>query len=221
MSRLIEGLLIDNFQIVLFFSPDTTFKSLNVANKISEVFGDLFTDDPNIITLPPNAPVEIPRLIYNQGDITQFAIGFSRADFTIKMKKEDDWESKIKAFSIKLKKLFIEILNIRIIRIGLVTNFTFNDNFTIDSFTKQYINSDKLNDLAEYNMSWLKKIKIKDINANKWIRLFISEHPQEKRILIIDINTIFEQSLDFNNIELDEIIDTFLDCFRGDIEDVI
>ena len=221
MSRLIEGLLIDNFQIVLFFSPDTTFKSLNVANKISEVFGELFTDDPNIITLPPNAPVEIPRLIYNQGNITQFAIGFSRADFTMKMNKEDDWQIKIQDFSVKLKELFIEILNIRILRIGLVTNFTFDDNCTIESFINQYINSDKLNNLAEYNMSWLKKVKIKNINVNKWIRLFISEQPVEKRVLIFDVNTNFEQVLDFNNMQLDEIIASFLDCFRGDIEDVI
>ena len=74
---MLRNLLINNIQIALFFPPDTSFKAISVANAVDEEFGDLFWEDPNIITLPPNAPIEIPRIIYSQKDIAQLSNAMS------------------------------------------------------------------------------------------------------------------------------------------------
>lgn len=213
--------MINNIQIALFFPPDTSFKAISVANAVDEEFGDLFSEDPNIITLPPNAPIEIPRIIYRQKDIAQLSIGFSRADLSVKLNSKEDWQDRIIEFSFKLQNLFIEKLKIRIIRVGMIATFTIDTDASLNEFLAQYIKSDRLTDVAEYNMSWLKKADLNGINTNKWIRLFLSEQPNENRTLVIDVNTIAEQTLDLQRLPLNDLIIQLLDCLEGDACNVI
>lgn len=221
MNCLINDLAVEKLKIVLFFSPDTTFKAIRVANAVSEEFGDFFKEDPNIITLPPNAPAEIPRLIYNQENVN-FTIGTLRSDLSITLKNRDSsWKEIVKNFSRKLNELFIEKLRLRIIRIGIVVNYSFNEDCSLEVFLKQYINSNRLDNVSEYNMSWLNKLQLEGICVNKWTRLFISDKTLGKRNLLIDINTVMEQALDLSVIHLHEVIDLFLEYLEGEISNVL
>lgn len=216
-------LLINNLKIALFFPPNTTFKSINVANAVNEEFGDIFSEDPNIFNLPPSAPTEIPRIIYNQNqkDNAQLSIGFSRADLSVGLKSQEDWKCRIIQLSLKLQKLFIEKLKMRIIRVGMIATYTIDTDTSLDDFLAQYIKSDRLADVAEYNMSWLKKADLNGVKTNKWVRLFLSEQPIESRKLVIDINTIAEQTLDLQHLPLNDLIEQLLGCLEGEVFDVI
>jgi hypothetical protein len=49
-----------------------------------EALNDIFTIEPNIISLPPQAPPDIPRIIFQNENVGQLTIAFTRTDLTMK-----------------------------------------------------------------------------------------------------------------------------------------
>ena len=210
---------IDKIQLALFFPINTDIKSIDAAAEISKKLGYIFNDDPNIITLPPVAPVEIPKIIFNAPEGIQLSIGNSRADFVIQNINE---EYRIEYFidiANKLWNILVDSLKIKIIRIGVVTDYVYSDNFEL----KEFLGDQKtfnLKEIDEFNIAWLKKISLKDLKINNWTRLS-SIKSQGKNTISVDMNTDVNIALNLNESSFIELLNVLLKEIQGVVNNAI
>jgi len=161
-----DTLFFESIQLGLFFSPDTFFKSISMANDISNEFSEFFTNEPNVINLPPNAPIEIPRIIFEQPDFGQLNIGLLRADLIIKNSDEESWESYTLELGKRLSQFFVEKYRIRIQRIGLVLTCKFANNIPFEDVIKKYTSSERLTESEELELSWRRRLTLETLEVN-------------------------------------------------------
>ena len=207
---------VESIQIALFFPLDTVFKSIKVAGEISNKFGHIFQEEPNIISLPVNAPIEIPKVIFNQQNIANLSVGYSRADLIITDKGIHD---DIDNISNIYQEMFVDTLKIRVIRVGFIKKYVLDD-VNINDFIESHLKSQKIQKVEELHMSWLNKIEVDKIEINKWTRLHFSEQ-NRNGYLLFDLNTDLSQIIDLKANPLNKLIKEFLNETSGDVEDVI
>lgn len=211
-----DNIKIRTVQIVLFFPLDTHFKSIDVVNVISSQFNDLFTTEPNMISLPINAPVEIPRIMYNEDGKAQFNIGTQRADLTL----HDEIITNFDEICGKLKNV-IDSTNIPVFRVAIVATADFA-NTDIIEFSKEKISSDKVLSAKAFDMGWLCQYEISGINVNKWTRIILSDElPTKARNIVVDLNTAQDKPIDWKTIKLDDILKLLFSKVVEEVKDAI
>lgn len=205
-------------QVALFFSPDSTYRPLSFAVAITNALGDVFPQDPNIISLPPNVPLEFPRIIFANEQESTLKISLNRADLFMKVNAIGDFNEKIIPVITKVHEVINENLKINIKRVGLVNTYTVTNCKTSDIISKYFIPG-KIDHSDEISLSWHKSNIIENLKTNVWVRLTITDNVDGDCSLITDINSDVDiTSLGNNAINLIRKYDTYL---REDFDNVI
>ncbi|EJL6329450.1 hypothetical protein NMR38_003611 [Vibrio cholerae] len=144
-------------QLALFFEsyqmrPDNLMYSINTD------MGNLFDAMPQIIPLPEDAPLDIPRVqMRSENNRFNCNIAPSRIDFILNGSNEYNWVQLTTDFMAKLR-LFVNSVNnkVGIVRFGLIGNFFIPDNAASASMTRKYLKVD-LNSAEEINLRFNKR----------------------------------------------------------------
>lgn len=217
---MLNNFYLTNIQIALFFAPGTNFKSIELAGGIADKLGDIFINEPNIISLPPNAPVEVPRIIFQQDNIGQLIISSLRADLIINY-VGDEWVNRVISIADKLALYLNNMAKIRIQRIGLVLTMGIDEKLTVKDIQEKYIKQNKIVDCSELSIAWHKKTNIQGLNINRWVRINIADYIGGQRNLILDFNTFAEDIIDVQRFPVDYVIGEFIKDYMGDFNGII
>lgn len=210
-----------SIQVALFFPSDTNYKAIELANIVSAKFADVFTVDPNVISLPPGTPVEIPNIMFEQENIGRLNISYMRADLVLmNTNQSPECIDMIAKYSEALVSSLVNS-GINIVRIGLVLTCLLDKSITVDKIKEKYICNDKLTGASNLELSWLKIVNQAGLSLNQWVRIIMSSLPGENSSIIIDANTLAEEKLDIEKYPVGRIIEMFMSQIKGGFNDVI
>jgi hypothetical protein len=155
-------------QLALFFQNPIS-RPDNLMGGINASMGNLFDAMPQILPIPADAPLEIPRVqMRSENGKYNCNVACSRVDFILNGDFSDEvmWPDLTKDFLAKVK-LFISSVfeQSKIIRFGVIGNFYIPDKSAITSMTKKYLKVD-LNSAEEINLSFNKRSSSHGFNLN-------------------------------------------------------
>lgn len=145
------------------FRPDTSYLQLNMD------MGNLFDAMPQILSLPNDAPHDIPRVqMRSENNKYQCNMALSRIDFIINdiTQDEDAWGEIVLDFKAKVA-LFIKstISRSKINRFGLVGNFYIPDKNPSLTITRKHLKTD-LQSAEEVNLRFNKRKSMHGLTLN-------------------------------------------------------
>ena len=198
-----------------FFTHGLFFTDkLSLSSQLIKDTGNIFDGDPIMLPIPPDAPLEFPRMILkSKNEKYILEIKSSRIDFIVKEDQKDKFKKNypaplIKDYQEKLQSLSSSIINVfktKIIRLGFVLNLQFKVNNAVNVVKKSYIKDVKfIKDTFDLNIGFLNKITLNNLVANIWFRtnaLRSPEKDKDNKILLVmfDINTVPEKILDLKD----------------------
>lgn len=200
-------------QAALFFSPDFHFKPLATAGIIATKLSSLFSVEPSTVPYPPNIPLplEVPRIVLQNDPAGQVTVSQARADMVINFHHAADIESKLSDYIGAFSECFESA---QIVRLGVIFVFDFNNEDSLSIIKEEYIKSDKLNDSPELYVGWLKKFQLLDIPVNRLVNFNCNK---TKSTLIVDTNTVPENSFDLKPDLIRHFSEECLKQYRGDM----
>ncbi|EMV0255611.1 TPA: hypothetical protein ACYHN4_003656 [Vibrio cholerae] len=155
-------------QLALFFES-YQMRPDNLIQTINSDMGNLFDAMPQIIPMPEDAPLDIPRVqLRSENNRYNCNIAPSRIDFIMNGNgnNESTWGQLTNDFLAKIR-LFLRSVNTRvgIVRFGLIGNFFVPDNANSASITRKYLKID-LNSAEEINLRFNKRNSSHGLNLN-------------------------------------------------------
>ncbi len=221
-ALLLEELFVPkSSQLVLLFAPGSTFKPVKLANLISEDLSSIFSSEPTAVSLPPETPLEVPRVILQQNGVGQLSIGYLRADLALEWKGTSEWQDTVITTSKVLAQCLIEKSDLKVQRMGFVLTNSLSDAITIEDLRSRYIRSQKMEDALELRIAWLRRIKTKDLDINRWVQFLFASYPSGIRNVVIDLNTRPEDELDLRPDAIEEMVKIWLEQVWGDIHGIL
>ena len=165
------------------FTPEFTISSsLKIANLVVGLLGKYVGDEPTILPIPKDAPLELPRIVFSSPD-KKWSLNISpnRTDFFFYVsptatKNEvdaDEFSSIASEFFVNYQKA----LNLRIQRIAFVTErSTIRDDalaYILDRFCKkeQTTKGKPFFNAKRFEIHSFKKYDWESFNLNSWVRL--------------------------------------------------
>lgn len=209
--------ILDLIQVSLFFPYDINQKYLLLANALHARLENIFPNEPTILSLPIEAPQEIPRVIFNN-DKSSLAISQSRADLLMSQNEHSFYEKSVEAIS-KLIEVFDEFKT-KIVRFGIIIKFNI-PGCDVNILSSYYIKNNYIKESSEINIGWHKIIVRNSINLNQWVKFNVSNIPEGNKNLLIDINTIVNDDLNLDKNELDKAIKDIIDYIGSNYNDII
>jgi len=188
--------MIDNIQIVLFFSPKTTFNSNQIAADINKKIPSLG----NGIVLPINHnDPNIPTIIFNENQ--ELNVNVTTISTNIIFGEKD-----LK----KYKETILDIINIfsynavTFSRIGMVITRVL-PNTDINKLKSKLFKDEELLETKDFLVAWHTPIHLDGTKFNCWERYFI-DTPNDNLIGVFDINTPIEETYYINEEFVDKCI---------------
>lgn len=182
----------NNIQFALFFEEGTIYNPTKLSAKIINKFSEI--GDPIILPINTEAPKEanIPFMIFNQNPNFQIISNFNNLVITVK----GDYIGKIEEIINEIFEIFKKE-DISFIRIGYIPSI-FIDKEEISKFKNEYMNSDIFADTVEFQFSWLKKLKLDQIEINCWERNITDSVNFEGLLKCFDFNTSPSKKIDID-----------------------
>ncbi len=182
----------NNIQFALFFEEGTIYNPTKLSAKIINKFLEI--GDPIILPINTEAPKEanIPFMIFNQNSNFQIISNFNNLVITVK----GDYIGKIEEIINEIFEIFKKE-DISFIRIGYIPSI-FIDKEEISKFKNEYMNSDIFTDTVEFQFSWLKKLKLDQIEINCWERNITDSVNFEGLLKCFDFNTSSSKKIDID-----------------------
>lgn len=182
----------NNIQFALFFEEGTIYNPTKLSAKIINKFSEI--EDPIILPINTEAPKEanIPFMIFNQNPNFQIISNFNNLVITVK----GDYIGKIEEIINEIFEIFKKE-DISFIRIGYIPSI-FIDKEEISKFKNEYMNSDIFADTVEFQFSWLKKLKLDQIEINCWERNITDSANFEGLLKCFDFNTSPSKKIDID-----------------------
>ncbi|TMX33781.1 hypothetical protein DA096_12070 [Vibrio rotiferianus] len=195
-------------QLALFFES-YQMRPDNLMHSINSDMGNLFDAMPQIIPMPEDAPLDIPRVqLRSENNRYNCNIAPSRVDFIINGNGSNElsWVQLTNDFLAKLR-LFVRSVNSKAgsIRFGLIGNFFVPDNANSASITRKYLKVD-LNSAEEINLRFNKRNSSHGLNLNNITSINtavaeINNVPNKGVFIELDINNIPDnRRLDIENL---------------------
>lgn len=195
-------------QLALFFES-YQMRPDNLMHSINSDMGNLFDAMPQIIPMPEDAPLDIPRVqLRSENNRYNCNIAPSRVDFIINGNgnNESSWVQLTNDFLAKLR-LFVRSVNSKAgsIRFGLIGNFFVPDNANSASITRKYLKVD-LNSAEEINLRFNKRNSSHGLNLNNITSINtaiaeINNVPNKGVFIELDINNVPDnRRLDIENL---------------------
>lgn len=182
----------NNIQFVLFFEDGVIYNPTKLSTKIINKFLEI--GDPIILPINTETPKEanIPFMIFNQNPNFQIISNFNNLVVTVK----GDYIGKIEEIINEIFEIFKKE-DISFIRIGYVPSIFINKE-EINKFKNEYMNSDIFADTIEFQFSWLKKLKLDQIEINCWERNITDSVNFEGLLKCFDFNTSPNKKIDID-----------------------
>lgn len=170
-------------QMAYFFREKSEIRAFGLISSLYNQLKDVFRTEPQSIPIPDDAPVDVPRCIWNDVN-TSLAFSKVRLDFSYSIPSKYDWEELFDAFNKKVTAALDES-GVVIDRVGLVAEVMSYD--SLHELLKEHVKIDKFNCAKEANISWLENID----SYNVWTNISINESKGENKI-VFDINSLPE-----------------------------
>ena len=214
--------LIQNIQGILFIENFAFRDKLVIASKINEGVNNLFDGDPIMLDLPPQVPLEIPRIQLKSSNAV-YSLNFSpiRIDFFYNEpgKPEKTLDSLSGDY---LKYLFsiVELIKadyyLGVLRIALVlkTLSEMEAGSNLFVYEKFLGENSFFKGASSLEIHALEKTTMKDYYINRWLRMKTGiGFPVNEKVLSveIDINTMPERHVDFDSEKIKNFYKNSLD----------
>jgi len=212
-----------SLHIALFFSSNTIYKAADLAEEVSKELSDVISNKPDVIDLPPEAPIELPDIFFKNDEIGQLLISRARANCTLLLKSNVDFDyiRKISVYIERLANCLVDKGNIRIVRIGIVLTCSTDQSITMELVKSKFISNEKLSETCDLELAWLRRVKLGNLNLNRWVRLDFSALSEIDNRIVIDINTLADEELDINEYPIKQTFDMLFDQIRSEFDDII
>lgn len=204
-------------QVSIFFDPNSSISTLNLAQSIQEEYRVMFPNEPQIMPIPFDAPREIPRCIFaKENGSASLTFSLERLDFKGIIKDGSLWRINILTLLNSLTGI-CKKHGIIIKRIGVVVDSkTYEE---LDSYLAQYISINDFNESFEKTISWINKIKTEDIIINVCVTIQKNiQIPDTQNNFILDVNTDMSSSI--NNEKLEALFEKLLNILKEKMDNV-
>jgi len=205
----------DYVQLVIFSSGFIINNKLKVANAINENLQYLLDADPMIVPIPEDAPSEIPRIRMSSKDNKYVLnIAKSRVDFFFR-NVENSYEyllpiSGLFEKFLTISKYFKEDIHAQITRCSIVSEWVIEleKQTSTDLIVSKYIRlGTPIINPYQLELRYLFRESVNEFEVNKWTILRSATENDRFVKLLIDINTLFENTYDFDNNSLQKFFD--------------
>ena len=186
--------------LAVFFDNETKVPVLKLASTIKDIFINMFPNEPQILPLPPDAPNDAPRCIFQmEGKDVSLNFSLVRMDYDAGLVDGTQWKNHIEVIANSFINI-CKICDIDIKRIGIVAQVR-NAKEAIEYLNKKVV-IDEFVKSDEKNISW---VSHKKINSNLGINIFITlrfneNELQNTDVSIIDVNTDVTSELQKDNL---------------------
>lgn len=199
-------------QMAYFFREKSEIRAFSLISRLYEQLKDDFGTEPQSIPVPDDAPVDMPRCVWND---TNKYLTFSkmRLDFAINIPSKCSWEQLFIKFNEKITQA-LDSSEVAIDRVGLVSEVISADN--LHDLLKEYVNIEKFNDANEANISWLENID----SYNVWTYIFINESENENKI-VFDINSLPDCKLSESGVSGKDSMSKCVEKLKGKMLNVL
>lgn len=202
-------------QTSYFFKPGSKFKTFSMANMFFANFSKDFDCEPQIMSIPEDAPVDIPRFIWDN-NIISITISYSRLDLRISKTIGAEWKAIIKDFTDRINVILKEN-EIEVQRLGLVIETCFADD--IHNYINEFVNIGKFQNSEEINISWLEILDVESIKTNLW--LFLSgQKISDTNKIVFDANSHANEVLSEKDLSLEKLINYFIEIIERKMQNV-
>lgn len=175
----------------LFIESWSTSKVLNIGNKIQQEVPE-FDGDP--LTIPNNAPPEIPRLILRDKE-EKLKLGLGLNQLIIENVKDSRNKVELsKNIILQINNLIFNEFKWTVNRLANVIIYKIiTEKPTIKFIKDRYIQNNRLDSVVQLNLHWLRKLNFLNDTVNFWTRINTSEGYENKEMKVIfDLNQIVD-----------------------------
>ena len=224
--------VIQNIQGVLFIENFTFRNKLGIASGINEAVNNLFDGDPTMLDLPPEAPLEIPRIqLKDSKPIYSLNFCANRIDFFYNNpgkpeKKLSDLKDEYLNYFFKIVALVKQEYHLSTPRLAIVLKALSDIEIGSNLFLQEkfFGNTPFFRETHALEIHALKKRTMKEFDINRWFRIKTARSPNGQDDILfveVDINTQPEKPRDFEKEEIREFClssiefakESFLTCF--------
>ena len=204
--------------IALFFEeiPD----ALKLALALKETFSTMFPKDPQMIPLPPEAPEDAPRCIFqNEGGSANLTFSLARMDLDNSLKIGSPWRNHVEVIGLTFVAV-CKTCDIKIKRLGIATQILMDENLIQESNEKTLIADFKSSD--EKNIAWVTHKQISEflkLNINTNVQINCN-NPEAKGVLMLDVNTSIDSDIPRDDVEVLKIMGVLLDQIEEKMQNV-
>ena len=224
--------VIQNIQGVLFIENFAFRDKLGIASKINEAVNNLFDGDPTMLDLPPEAPLEIPR-IQLKDNKPVYSLNFcsNRIDFFYNdpgkpKKKLSDLKDEYLNYFFKIVDLVKQEYHLSTPRLAVVLKALSDIETGANSFLQENFLGKALFFKGTHTLEIhaLEKRQMREFDIHRWFRIKTARSPNGQDDILfveVDINTLPEKPRDFEKEEIREFClssiefakESFLNCF--------
>lgn len=205
-----------NVQVALFFEQKPNIPIIKLAGCLQDEYKVMFENEPQIIPLPPDAPADAPRCIFEKsGGAARLIVSLARMDFFATLKDGSGWKNYMEVIAYTLLKI-CDKFSIKVVRVGLIVESVIDKEFEKNLIDK--VNIEEYHESDEKSISWAshKKILNDSININIMHNIRINysiqnERPEYVGFLAIDANTNINMKLYKLETPIIKVVDTLLD----------
>lgn len=198
--------------MVYFFKENSDFKTFGLINSLYNQFKDIFTTEPQSLPIPNDAPMDVPRCIWNDVN-TNLTFNRNMLDFSFNIPTNADWHKKFTDFNKKISNGLLE-QRISIDRVGLVSELIPLDD--LHDVLKKYVSISQFNIAREANLSWLEY----EDKYNIWTYFIINESQNENKV-VFDINSLPENKLSKQEIFCKDAMDQCANILERRMKNVL
>lgn len=199
-------------QMAYFFKEKSEIRAFGLISSLYNQLKDVFKTEPQSIPIPDDAPVDVPRCVWNDIN-TSLTFNKLRLDFSFNIPSKYNWQELLVAFNDKITKAF-DGCEVIIDRVGLVSELMSIDN--LHNILNGYVNIEKFNGASEANISWLENID----SYNVWTYIFINESKNENKI-VFDINSLPDCKLSEQGVLAKEAMNKCAEKLKGKMLNVL
>jgi len=230
MSEL--NFVIQNIQGVLFIENFAFRNKLGIASRINEAVNNLFDGDPTMLDLPPEAPLEIPRIqLKDSKPVYSLNFCANRIDFFYNdpgkpEKKLSGLKDEYLNYFFKIVALVKYEYHLSTPRLAVVLKALSDIETGANSFLQENFlgKAPFFKGTHTLEIHALEKRQMREFDINRWFRIKTARSPNGKDDILfveVDINTQPEKPKDFEKEEIREFClssiefakESFLNCF--------
>lgn len=203
---------VKGLRIVFFLEEKITGDIFSFVTNIKNVFGIIFPEDPQILHSDPNAPVEIPRVIFQKAEGASLIITGDKLEFRTGLKDGrralEDARTLSTLLDISCKKSKKPVN-----RIGINIETYSNDN--TDTALRQVVCFDDYKNSSEKSIFWVENHEYRGLALNVCSTIYFNSMNEINNQILIDVNTAIDSKLSKKEIDCDEAINLIIDVIGG------